>query len=58
MNVTFNMTADGIAINDIKPFLRKSIKQKRIIDFRLVENTNLIKLELKSGAKTIKKVTK
>ena len=51
MNSTFNMTADGIAINDIKPFLRKGVKQKCIIDFRLVENTNLIKFEAKSSAK-------
>ena len=58
MNSTFNMTADGIAINDIKPFLRKGVKQKCIIDFRLVENTNLIKLEMESVAEINQKVTK
>lgn len=58
MKSTFNMTADGAAMKDIKPLLRKGIKQKCIVDFRLVENTNLIKLEIKPGAETNQKVTK
>ena len=58
MNSTFNMTADGAAVKDIKPLLRTGIKRKCIIDFRLVENTNLIKLEMESVAEINQKVTK
>ncbi len=42
MKTEFTMTSDGSTLKDIEPFIKKNIKQKGIIDFRLTENANII----------------
>lgn len=44
MNTEFTMTSDGSTLKDMEPFIKKNIKQKGIIDFRLTENPNIIKI--------------
>lgn len=44
MKLDFMMTVDGKSIKSIRPFLKENIKTNGIVDFKLVESSDVVQM--------------